>query len=219
MPFSQSSQISPIINLIEKEQPSTLLDVGTGFGQYGFLARTNLEHLNLFEVDGPHSRRREKTEWSIVIDGIEAFPKYITPVHDYAYDSIFIGDAIDLLPNMSQSYDMVLAIDILEHFDKDRGLRFIELLQLASRGSVIISTPKEFIHQVVEANPYENHRSVWTLDELEALGYTQISDNDESWIVGRKDCEKFTEQHGIAATHGRASTFRENKYAAINSEI
>lgn len=142
MPFSQSSQISPIINLIEKEQPSTLLDVGTGFGQYGFLARTNLEHLNLFEVDGPHSRRREKSEWGIVIDGIEAFPKYITPVHDYAYDSISIGDAIDLLPNMSQSYDMVLAIDILEHFDKNRGLRFIELLQLASRGSVIISTPK-----------------------------------------------------------------------------
>lgn len=218
MPFSQSSQISPILSLIEKEQPATLLDVGTGFGQYGFLARTNLEHLNLFEVNGVHARRREKIEWNIVIDGIEAFPKYITPVHDYAYDSIFIGDAIDLLPDMSQRYDMVLAIDILEHFDKDAGLQFIKLLQLASKGTVIISTPKEFIHQEIEANPYENHRSLWTLEELESLGYTQFFENDESWVVGRSDCKDFTE-HNTAVAQGRIPIFGEIKYAAINSEI
>jgi len=188
MPFSQSSQISPIISYIEQQQPASLLDVGTGFGQYGFLARTNLEHLNLFEVDGPHSRKRSREEWGVVIDGIEAFEKYITPVHEYAYNAIHIGDAIEILPAMDNRYDMVLAIDILEHFDKPQGLLFIDLLQQVSQGTVIISTPKEFIHQQIEANPYENHRSWWTLEELESLGYTQIFSNEESWVVGRTDC-------------------------------
>lgn len=189
MPFSQSSQISPILSFVEKEQPLSVLDVGTGFGQYGFLARTNLEHMNLFEVDGPNSRRREKSEWKIVIDGIEAFPKYITPVHDYAYDAIFKGDALDVLPNMTRKYDMVLAIDILEHFDKEQGLKFLSYLSQVSSRSVLISTPKDFIEQESEANPFENHRSFWTFEELSSLGYTQLAENDESWIMYRSDCK------------------------------
>lgn len=185
MPFSQSSQISAIVEFIERESPKSLLDIGTGMGQYGFLARTNLEHINLFEVDGALARRREKDEWKIIIDGIEVFEKYITPVHDYAYNNIYIGDAISLLPNIGKEYEMVIAIDILEHFDKDRGLEFIELLKTVSSRAILISTPKEFIAQEVEANPYENHRSLWSLEELQSLGFQHVLENEESWIVCR----------------------------------
>lgn len=185
MPFSQSSQISAIVQFIESQQPTSLLDVGTGMGQYGFLARTNLENINLFEVDGPRARRREKHEWQIVIDGVEVFEKYLTPVHEYAYNNIFIGDALKVLPLLERQYDMVIAIDILEHFDKDDGLEFIERLKSASSGAVLLSTPKEFIAQEVEANPYENHRSLWTLEELQQLGFDGVLDNEESWIVYR----------------------------------
>lgn len=190
MPFSQSSQISAIVQFIEGEkgrkgeqEQFALLDVGTGMGQYGFLARTNLEHINLFEVNGSHARRKDRSEWKILIDGIEVFEKYITPVHEYAYNNIFVGNALEILPTLTQKYDLVLAIDILEHFDKEAGIEFIRCLKSVSSGSVLISTPKEFIPQEVEANPYENHRSLWSLEELNALGFHGVLDNDESWIV------------------------------------
>lgn len=43
MPFSQSSQISAIVQFGEELKPASILDVGVGMGQYGFLFRTNLE--------------------------------------------------------------------------------------------------------------------------------------------------------------------------------
>jgi 2-polyprenyl-3-methyl-5-hydroxy-6-metoxy-1,4-benzoquinol methylase len=183
MPFSQSSQLSTIVGFIENCQPNAILDVGVGFGQYGFLARTNLEHFNLFEVTGATARKRERSEWNIIIDGIEAFQDYITPVHDYAYNNIYIGDALQVLPRLTSNYDMVLAIDILEHFDKEDGKRFIEMLKTICTNHVLVSTPKDFVEQKIDANPYENHRSCWSLADLQACGFTTVLENPESWIM------------------------------------
>ena len=186
MPFSHSSLLSVVVGFLEQKQPQSILDVGVGFGQFGFLARINLEHVNLFEWDEVSSRKRDKKEWKIEIHGIEAFPEYITPVHDYAYNHIFIGDALEVLPRLDRQYDLVLAIEIPEHFDKEDGLKFIQMLKRASSGLVLISTPKEFIEQHYAANPYENHRSHWTRSDLEALGFDEFLDNNESWVACHK---------------------------------
>lgn len=47
----------------------------------------------------------------------------------------------------------------------------------------MVSTPKEFIPQEIEANPYENHRSLWTEEQLKEQGYTQFIPNNISWIA------------------------------------
>jgi len=184
MPFSQTTQLSAIMGFIEGLKPNSILDVGTGMGQYGFLARTNLEHVNLFIIDGAHVEQRPKADWKIRIDGVEAFPTYVTPVHDYVYNQMHIGDALNVLPTLSdKDYELVMAIDILEHFEKEEGLFFLEQLKRLSCKSVLVSTPKEFIHQEVEANPYENHRSFWMKDDLKNAGFTQFIENGESWIA------------------------------------
>ena len=187
MPFSQSSQISTIISYIEQLNPISILDVGTGMGQYGFLARNNLENVNLFLVDGVHASQRPKSDWQVRIDGIEAFPTYLTPVHTYAYNKIIMGDALDLLPDIDDNtYDFVLAVDILEHFTKTDGLKFLDELRRVAKQAVLVSTPKEFHRQEIEANPYENHRSHWTSEELKYAGYGEILANQESWVVVHK---------------------------------
>lgn len=184
MPFSQSSQISEILQYIEQVNPSSLLDVGTGMGQYGFLARTNLENINLFEINGSEGSQRDKSGWKVKIDGIEGFGNYVTPVHDYAYNDMMVGDALKILPTLADnSYEMVIAIDILEHFDKADGNFFIEQIKRIARKSVLVSTPKIFCEQEIEANPYENHRSLWEEDELKGFGLTQILPNEESWVA------------------------------------
>lgn len=183
MPFSHSSQISAIIGYLEMQQPSSVLDIGVGMGQYGFLARTNLEHFNLYEVSGETARRRDKSEWNVIIDGIEAYPGYLTPVHEYAYNEIFEGDALQLLPALANSYDMVLAIDILEHFEKQDGLRFLELIKARCNCHALVSTPKDFVEQHVDANPFEDHRSHWVREDLEQAGFEEILANESSWVA------------------------------------
>lgn len=184
MPFSQSSQLSAIVRFIEQAAPASLLDVGVGMGQYGFLSRINLENEHLFVIDGASGRQRPKAEWRVRIDGIEGCAAYLTPVHEYVYNKILIGDALTLLPTLpDNAYDLVIAIDILEHFDMPDGVRFLNELRRVAGKTVLVSTPKEFIHQEIPANPYENHRSVWTQEDLAKHGFPNVLPNEESWIA------------------------------------
>ncbi|MBE0550329.1 MAG: class I SAM-dependent methyltransferase [Rubrivivax sp.] len=184
MPFSQSSQISTIVGYAQQLQPGSVLDVGTGMGQYGFLLRTNLENVNLFDIDGSSARQRHRSQWAVRIDGIEGYATYLTPVHEYAYNQVLVGNALDLLPTLAdRAYELVLAIDILEHLSTDDGKAFLaHCTRIASR-AVLVSTPKVFVPQDVPANPLEDHRSVWTERELQDLGFTSTLPNDESWVV------------------------------------
>lgn len=184
MPFSQTSQISAIVGWIQNLNPSSILDVGAGMGQYGFLLRIALEDVNLFQIEGDKAWQRPKGEWQYQIDGIEGFAGYMTPVHEWAYNRVMIGDALTRLAEIpSESYELVIAIDILEHFDVQTGTLFLSELRRVASKAVLISTPKTFCAQDVEANPYENHRSVWSDNELADAGFDELLGNDESWIA------------------------------------
>ena len=109
MPTSHLHQINEIVELIVLTNPQTVLDVGVGFGKYGALAR---EYLEL--RDG----RNQYHDWQRRIDGIEVFPDYLTPLHDYIYDTVHVGNATEIMPALNLRYDLVLLIDVLEHFTK-----------------------------------------------------------------------------------------------------
>lgn len=175
MPFSYSNQLSTIVGFAERIKPASVLDVGVGMGQYGFLLRMNLENLNLFRIEGAHATQRPREEWNVRIDGIEGYAGYFTPVHEYVYNRILVGDALQMLATIPDAtYELVLAIDILEHFEKDQGFAFLRELQRVSRGAVLVSTPQDFHHQEVEANPLENHRSHWEEQDLRNAGFAEF---------------------------------------------
>jgi ubiquinone/menaquinone biosynthesis C-methylase UbiE len=183
MPFSQNSQLTAILGWAESVKPTRVLDVGAGMGKYGFLLRNSLEAENLFVVDGNKGWQRAKKEWRVIIDGIEGFAGYVTPVHHWAYTNLFIAEALTKLATIQDAaYELVLAIDILEHFEVTRGQKFLNELKRVASHSAIVSTPKTFAPQDVPANPYENHRSLWTAAELASFGFSRILPNDESWI-------------------------------------
>jgi hypothetical protein len=184
MPFSQTSQLSPIIGWIETLAPQSVLDIGVGMGQYGFMLRQKLENLNLFRVEGAKAWQQEKAEWRIVIDGIEGFAAYMTPVHEWAYNNMMLGEALALLKAIETGrYELVMAIDVLEHFDKELGAQLLQEMQRVSTRAALISTPKEFIPQDIPANPYENHRSLWSHADLESSGFGEVLPNEESWVA------------------------------------
>jgi hypothetical protein len=161
VPTSHPYQLNEIVQLIVLTDPRSLIDVGVGFGKYGLLAR---EYLELWDGREAYGRWRRR------MDGIEAFEKYLTAVHDFVYDRIYIGDALEVLPALDQHYDLALLIDVLEHFEHDDGIRLVAQCQRRAR-NVLISTPKDIgVQKDAFQNPYETHRFQWRRHHLEHLG-------------------------------------------------
>jgi hypothetical protein len=147
--------------------------VGIGFGKYGFLCR---EYLELW------GKKENYGKFEKIIDGIEVFEKYLTPTHRFIYNEILIGDAKDIVKKLSRRYDLVLLIDVLEHFSKEEGGEMIKDI-LDHNESVLISVPRDIGDQEdVFGNKHETHRAQWTTQDLKKMGPSFAIDDEESFI-------------------------------------
>nr|MBA3284464.1 glycosyltransferase family 1 protein [Nitrosopumilus sp.] len=160
MPSSQYYHISKIMEMIISLKPNSVLDIGSGYGKFGVLCR---EYLELW--DG-----RQKYEFKKRIDCVEVFKEYITPLHKYIYNYIYNNNILDLVTNLDYRYDLILLIDVLEHFEKKEGSDLLKKLVKNNNG-VLISTPKKPSPQKdAFGNIYETHRSRWTNNDLRSIG-------------------------------------------------
>jgi SAM-dependent methyltransferase len=138
MPTSEHWQIPWIVDLMIREQPQTVLDVGAGYGKYGVLVREFVNPTRL--------------------DAVDANPPRF-PVYDHFYQGD-IGGLSELLPADPPQYDLALFIETIEHLEKDQAWHV--LTQLARRARrVLVSTPWGFRPQEVPGQPFETHRSGW----------------------------------------------------------
>jgi rRNA maturation protein Nop10 len=152
MPSSHPYQLNELLELIIETNPQKLLDIGIGFGKYGFLSR---EYLELWDPLAKYGERKRQ------IDGIEAFEAYLTPLHHLIYDTIFTGDASIILPTLTIKYDLILMIDVFEHFSYEDGLNVLDECRKCGK-NILISVPKVMsVQEDVYGNPYETHRYNW----------------------------------------------------------
>ena len=161
MATSSPAAITHICNRIIRLEPSSILDVGIGFGKYGFLAR---EYTDIYKG------RYHRNEWIINIDGIEGFEKLVTKFHYQIYDNVYIGNACDLIDTLD-NYDLIMCIDMLEHVEKDKGKLLLETFKNKSK-TAIISIPIKPSRQGRGKydNPFAPHRAIWSEEELSEFG-------------------------------------------------
>lgn len=172
MPSSQYYHISKIMEMIISLNPKSVLDIGSGFGKFGVLCR---EYLELW--DG-----RQKYDFKRRIDCVEVFQQYISPLHQYIYDKVYNNNILDIATKLDIRYDLILLIDVLEHFEKDDGTKLLKIL-LRNHECVLVSTPKNPSPQKdAFGNIYETHKSVWSPSELSSLGNIAFVRDDISWI-------------------------------------
>lgn len=201
MPTSAWHYVSPILQRVSEwhaERPiRCVLDVGVGGGKWGMLIRELLDYY--------HNVVYFKADWKTRIEGIEVFEKYRTPVHDYVYDQIHWGDATRIVDQLGggYGYDLIIAMKVIEHLEKDAGLRLLEaLVNMASR-AVILSFPPEvdaeghhiFDQHDVHGNVHETHRSIWTIDDLKAYQVREITPLCYA-LAGRARGPEIVAQHG-----------------------
>lgn len=155
MPSSRYNTIPYILEIVTRLRPRSILDIGIGYGKWGVLFR---EYLDVWQVNKPYS---EKTTEII---GIEAFAEYKNPVWE-AYTDVLIGDINNHLGKFqNKTFDLLFLGDVIEHFEKEEGLRILEKV---SHDNAIIVTPYQPLPQGnVYNNPYERHISSWTAEDF-----------------------------------------------------
>lgn len=95
------------------------------------------------------------------------------------------------IPN---SFDLVIALDIIEHIEKDEALDMIKQCEEIARKAVVLETPNGYIPQNMDiqghgGDEWQTHRCGWEVKELEDLGYQTV-------VRGYKmsDVKRHTEQ-------------------------
>src|SRR5437879_9155119 len=77
------------------------------------------------------------------------------------------------LPFRAESFDVVVSLDVVEHFTKPDAVRLISELERVARRLVVVLTPCGFVSQPPgEDEPWQEHKCGFEAGELEALGYS-----------------------------------------------
>lgn len=166
MATSNWQNITYNINLIRKINPMKTLDVGIGYGRWGILLREFLDMWDDGIIDG---------KWKRIIDGVEIFRDYIKDYHNYFYDKIHIGNALDYIKYTDENYDLIILGDIIEHFTKDEGKELIDSA-LSKCRFVMINVPigKQWQQGKINNNDFEEHKSIWYNSDFTGNKYNRI---------------------------------------------
>lgn len=120
-----------------------------------------------------HFRRRPARKL-VGIDGFQ--PSIDRSKAAGIHDEYILHDILrmsEIIPD--KSYDAVCALDLIEHVEKDVGIRLLADLERIARKRVLIVTPKGFLPQAeFDGNAYQKHVSGWEPEEMRSLGYEVV---------------------------------------------
>jgi SAM-dependent methyltransferase len=104
------------------------------------------------------------------LDGVDISEYAIGNLETTAYGKVYQCDIRDFTPE--RTYDIVTAIDFIEHLEKREGEAVLKKLEAIAARKVIIITPNGFVPQAPEPdNPFQEHKSGWSVAEFRSRGY------------------------------------------------
>ena len=151
--------MSDIVTLIKKETSNmdSTLDLGCGTGRW-------IKFVNIKNYLG--------------VDAYGSYMKMLKLTHN-----VIIHDIRDLSLFSDKSFDCVMAIDVIEHLEKEDAFKLIREMERIARKKIIIHVPDGFVYQdpndkrvLDDMGPsiYQEHLCGFSLKELEDLGFKLI---------------------------------------------
>lgn len=147
MPSSYVDSFAPIVKLLVERAYQNVIDIGPGWGKYGLACREYLPDLQtLHAVEVKEGR---------------------LPTQDAIYDWVYTGDTRDSAYTRSfwARWELALLIDVIEHVTIDEGHELLAKI-LGAGTAVLVATPKIFIEQHDDNNPFETHVSLWAWEDF-----------------------------------------------------
>jgi len=167
MPSSRYDVIPKVLDLVVSQKPKSILDVGAGFGKWGFLFREYLEvwQGNLYPKD-----------WKIQIDAIEIFRQYTDlPWYKEIYNHITVADIYEYMKisekdNSIDYYNLIMFGDVIEHLTKPQGKEIL----YACKNWIVVTPAYRSPQGEGFGNIHETHKSFWNTEDFD--NYEVIKD-------------------------------------------
>ena len=119
-----------------------MLDIGKGFGKYGWL----LHEYHGVPTDVRADPAKTLAQQSkLVIDAVESNPDYLWPHIPHLYRQVFQGRIENLYRDL-KGYDTVLMLDVIEHIGAEPAREIVRHF-IADGATVVVSTPAEYFQQ------------------------------------------------------------------------
>src|SRR4051812_14135317 len=122
MATSFADQIPTILYAVQMLKPRRVLDIGKGFGKYGFLIH---EYCGIDVTKKPSPDQMMKTQSLVKIDCVDVNPDYSFPHLEHFYDKMLLRDVSSEFEDLGD-YDLVLMVDVIEHLEKDAAHRLLD---------------------------------------------------------------------------------------------
>jgi len=164
MPIGCCSLVPTIATHLQLARPSSVLDLGIGMGFYGAVVRQWLD-LGV-------------RPWRTKLVGVEGFAAYRNPCWEL-YDEVVVAPIEDFLEATTGTWDAILLLDVLEHFEHEKGAEILanSRRRLSPSGRFYAGTPAVWMEQGgAYGNEFERHRSLWTAAELSQAGLDLLDD-------------------------------------------
>ncbi|MFH1523134.1 MAG: methyltransferase domain-containing protein [Patescibacteria group bacterium] len=113
----------------------------------------------------------KKIEYSLGVDGFEPYinESKKAKIHSEYMLSNVLG-ACEKFSN--NSFDCVMALDLIEHLSKSDGEKLIKAMERIARKIVVIYTPNGYLKQEkFDENIGQFHLSGWKVEEMKNIGY------------------------------------------------
>jgi SAM-dependent methyltransferase len=129
--------------------------------------------------------------------GVDMFERSIQKsMRQNIHDEYFCMD-VDVLDAETKfsrkSFDGVIAIDLIEHLEKQDGLRLLAIMERIAKKVVVVSTPNGFLSQnAYEDNVWQIHKSGWVTEEMRKRGYKVMGINGWKPLRGEMGRIRFT---------------------------
>jgi SAM-dependent methyltransferase len=131
-------------------------------------------------------------------------PKYIVGVDGYQpsidiskannfHDDYVNSDLLEIDKAFEpDSFEVVVALDVIEHFEKADGVELLRKMESIASDKVVIFTPNGFQPQNEHSgNVLQRHLSGWSVSEMEQLGYRVIGINGWQPLLGEFALPRF----------------------------
>lgn len=140
-----------IISLLPSDKSSKILDIGCGYGRY-LLALNNAGYINS--------------------EGIDISTEQISYAKNkLKLSNVFEADVMQYLEDKKNSYDCIIAFDVLEHFDTNNLMKLVGYIynSLKPQGCLIIQVPNALAPLSPFAFGDITHKQYFTVHSIEQL--------------------------------------------------
>lgn len=124
--------------------------------------------------------------------GVELHDPYFEESKKKGIHNQYIKEDIRKVEFKPKSFDAIFCSEVLEHLTKEDGYELIKKMKNWAKKKIIITTPNGYLWQDgYDNNPLQEHKSGWSVEELEKLGFKVYGIGGWKKLRGYKGTTKY----------------------------